>query len=42
MLVKATKAMTDLLRKNLNLKCIDLIKLCKFCIFDNKRLVAMF
>lgn len=28
--VKATKAMTDLLRKNLNLECIELIKLCKF------------
>lgn len=30
MLVKATKAMTDLLRKNLKLECVDLIKLCKF------------
>ena len=30
MLVKETKAMTDLLRKNLNLECIEMIKLCKF------------
>lgn len=29
MLVKATKAMTDLLRKKLNLECIEMIKLCK-------------
>lgn len=29
MLVKATKVMTDFLRKNLNLECIELIKLCK-------------
>lgn len=39
MLVKATKAMTDLLRKNLNLKCIDLIKLCKFSESEFSRLV---
>lgn len=30
MFVKATKAMTDFLRKNLNLECVELIKLCKF------------
>lgn len=39
MLVKATKAMTDLLRKNLNLECIDLIKLCKFSESEFTRLV---
>lgn len=39
MLVKATKAMTDLLRKNLNLECIEMIKLCKFSESEFSRLV---
>lgn len=39
MLVKATKVMTDLLRKNLKLECIELIKLCKLSELEFIRLV---
>lgn len=39
MLIKATKAMTNFLCKNLNLECVELIKLCKFSESEFARLV---